>query len=400
MVARLFQSVVFCLVLAVVTLGCGESFSSAVDGPPASLDLGPGADGPRVDAPAPRDGSPPKRDAPAPRVDGPTRRDTTTPRADSAPPRVDAAPRADLGPVTPSCDPYSVRSPAPEVLIGPVGLETKLLQRIQLAQKQILVMIYQFTRYNFSNALIAAHKRGVQVKVLLDGKQGANSSVRSKLTAAGIAVKSAPTSFTHAHAKVIWIDGYEAIVMSANLITYSMGGERNYGVIDRDPYDLKQLKQLFDRDWAGTGTVDLSCSRLVVSPINARARMLAHVNRAKKTLDFAVMYLDDKTIKTAVLAQAKAGVAVRVLLANPAWITSNTARAAELKAAGVPVKYFKNYDLHAKLMISDGIPFVGSQNFSYTSIQKNREIGVFVNASTRSQIVAQFAADWKLGVAP
>ena len=55
----------------------------------------------------------------------------------------------------------------------------------------------------------------------------------------------------------------------------------------------------------------------------------------------------------------------------------------ELKAVGVSVRTFaaskKNLYIHAKVIIADeGYAFVGSQNFSYPSLEKNRELGIFL----------------------
>ena len=113
------------------------------------------------------------------------------------------------------------------------------------------------------------------------------------------------------------------------------------------------------------------------------------------------MYITEKDTFAAVLERAKAGVAVRVLLANPAWIANNADTAATLKAASIPVKYFTAYDLHAKLIISDGVAFIGSENFSYNALTSNREVGVFASETTEiAKTRKQFEADFAGGVEP
>jgi phosphatidylserine/phosphatidylglycerophosphate/cardiolipin synthase-like enzyme len=305
------------------------------------------------------------------------------------------------GGAQPVCDPYAQRDPDPEVLIGPAGLEATLLARINGAQQRIDVMMYQLYTRSFADALIAAHHRGLAVRVLLDGDQRVNANNIERFEQAAVPVRTAPEEFSHAHAKLIWIDGTEAVVMSGNLNDYTMNSERNYGVIDRDPGDLAQLAEIFERDWQGSGTVDLSCTRLIVSPQNAVARINALVDGAQRTLDLAVMYISDRNVRRAVIARHEAGIAVRVLLANPAWIDSNAETAAELAAAGVPVKYLTNVELHAKLIIADDVALVGSQNLSYTSLNRNRELGVLVSdPDPVARIAEQFATDWQAGVSP
>jgi phosphatidylserine/phosphatidylglycerophosphate/cardiolipin synthase-like enzyme len=180
-----------------------------------------------------------------------------------------------------------------------------------------------------------------------------------------------------------------------------MTSERNYGVIDHDPEDVADLEAVFAADWSEDAAdyPDLDCTRLLVAPVNARSRLLELVNSAASTLDFSVMYLSDDQVVNAVRQRAAAGVAVRVLLADPAWIGDNADTAVELAAAGIPVRFLERYELHAKLVIGDGVAFVGSENFSWTSLDRNREVGVLVTEpGPAGAAAAQFAADWAAGV--
>ena len=79
------------------------------------------------------------------------------------------------------------------------------------------------------------------------------------------------------------------------------------------------------------------------------------------------------------MAAAKRGVAVRVLLNDPAQNSGvTTPQLADLKSANVPAGYNTSFYLHAKIIIADGVAHVGSENMSTTSLTKNREVGAFV----------------------
>ncbi len=299
-----------------------------------------------------------------------------------------------------SCDPYEPRSPEPELVIGPNGFQPKILAEIDGAKSAIDLFMYQLDVQAIVDALVAAHKRGVKVRVLLDLKQAVNGAAKSKLEAGGVAVKAAPASFDNAHAKTMVVDGARALVLSGNFNGYTMQQERNYAALDLAADDVADVEAVFERDWSGAA-LDLSCTRLVVSPDNARDRLGKLVAGAKKSLDLAVMYVSDADMLKAIKARAAAGVPVRVLLADPAWIAGNSATAADLAAAGIPAKFYKKLDLHAKLVLTDAAAFVGSENLSYTSLQKNREIGVLLTEPTPlAGIRKQFEADWAAGVAP
>jgi phosphatidylserine/phosphatidylglycerophosphate/cardiolipin synthase-like enzyme len=87
------------------------------------------------------------------------------------------------------------------------NVEDLLIEAIAGAQRQILVQAYLLTSKKIGNALIAAHRRGVDVRVLVDGEQlvKAGSMTATALAAAGIAVW-IETKYQNAHNKVIVID--------------------------------------------------------------------------------------------------------------------------------------------------------------------------------------------------
>jgi phosphatidylserine/phosphatidylglycerophosphate/cardiolipin synthase-like enzyme len=287
------------------------------------------------------------------------------------------------------------------LLIGPTGLQTALLSRVNAAQSELLVMMYQLTVRSFVDAFIAAKNRGVDVRVLLDGAQTVNNDARQRLTTAGVPVKTAPARYTNNHAKVIVVDRTEAVVMSANLNGYSMSSERNYGAALQDGQDIADLVTIFEVDWADSAILDLSCTRLLVSPVNSRTRLDGLIRGARQRLDLAVMYISDSSLRDAVKARAAAGVPVRVLLADPAWIDGNQATATELAAAGIAVRFLRSWELHAKLVLSDDTAFVGSQNLSWTSLERNREVGLFVTEpAPESAAARQFEIDWSQGDPP
>jgi phosphatidylserine/phosphatidylglycerophosphate/cardiolipin synthase-like enzyme len=299
------------------------------------------------------------------------------------------------------CTPYAARAAAPELFIGPTGLQSKLLSEIGSAQDELLIMMYLLTVDEFVSAIVAAKSRGVAVRVILDRDHDGNIDARSALTAASVEWRDSPAGFMHAHTKAMIIDG-RAIIMSSNLNYSSMTSERNYGVVDRDPEDVADLRAVFEADWADDGSYpNLDCTRLLVSPVNARARVLGHINRATQSLDLSVLYAVDDTVRAALINRHNVGIDVRVLLADPREFSENYTAAEQLGNAGIEVKFLQSVDLHAKLVLSDGMPLVGSHNMSFTSLTQNREIGVVITNETAAAAArAQFAQDWAAGVTP
>src|SRR5262249_42764327 len=150
------------------------------------------------------------------------------------------------------------------------------------------------------------------------------------LTAAGAKCAWSDPSFTYMHAKTFVVDSTSAVISTGNYLASQMMKERNFAARADDPQDVATLIALFDADWAQTPP-DLSCTRLLVSPVNARQRILALIESATKTMDIESMQFSDSDVQQAVAARKAAGVTVRALLADPSWITANTGAATFLK---------------------------------------------------------------------
>ncbi|MBA3503023.1 MAG: hypothetical protein H0T65_21860 [Deltaproteobacteria bacterium] len=311
----------------------------------------------------------------------------------------DDAPPADAAPDAPGpgCWGLSPRSTPAEAFVAPMGVQNRMTALIDGAQQTLDVLMYLFTVTALADRIIAAKNRGVAVRVLLDPDHEGNANVRSKLMAANVPTRNAPGLYSFAHAKYLLIDGKAAVIMSMNFNVDAMSSERNYGMITRDPDDLTDIKAIFDMDWAGGGgeppkPADLACTRLIVSPNNAKQRIVDFIKSAKTKLDVEAMYVADDGVRAAILDAKKRGVDVRVILETS---SDNAEVKALFMANGITVKGAGSFYLHAKLLIADGVAFVGSVNFSITALTKNRELGAFVfEPGPAAVIQQQFDADW------
>lgn len=111
----------------------------------------------------------------------------------------------------------------------------------------------------------------------------------------------------------------------------------------------------------------------------------------------------DRASEDALIAAAKRGVDVELVLPtadsdDPSFQGNDVPR---LVANGVHVRYLGAPYVHAKLILADGVlAVVGSQNFSATSLDKNREVGVVIADKTAIQALAStFGRDWAVGKA-
>lgn len=313
-----------------------------------------------------------------------------------APPTSTSTPTPPAPPATPACSPAVPRTTPLEVSVLPEAGATPFVSVLQRATKTIRVMVYQMGTGPIIDTLEAKAKAGVKVQIILDvAQKDTNEKYMTRLQAAGANVIWSDAKFQFMHAKVIIVDEKEAVISTGNYAAFRMGTERNFVVRDADAADIDVLVKLFDADF-NRKEPDLTCTRLLVSPVNAKQRLIDFIATAKKEVLVESMQLGDKEVRDALAARKAAGADVRVLLADPNWIDANADAATFLATKGIPARHMKEPGVHAKAVVVDGkTAYAGSINFSWTSLTKNREVGVLVDeAANVSSMRATFEKDW------
>ena len=302
-----------------------------------------------------------------------------------------AAPDPD--PVIDACRATDPRTVPVEVFATPEAGEAPYLEALDAATDSIRVQVYLMGYGGILDRLKEKAAAGLDVRVILDqSKRSTNEKYATQLTTAGAQVIWSNTAFTFTHSKYFVVDDRVAVMSTGNYSKqYSIELERNFVAVDRDPADVADLVTLFDADWNRAAPA-IDCTRMIVSPINARQRILELIASAETTLTIESMQFADTDVREAVDARIAAGVDVRVLLADANWIDANATAATFLKDRGVTVKWIPH--LHTKAIVADGVrAYVGSENLSWTSLTKNREVGVIVvEAGSVAPIV-----DWVAG---
>ncbi len=301
------------------------------------------------------------------------------------------------------CTSRTPRTVPLEAFVGPVGLQDRITAAIDSAGSTLDVQMYLFTVKDIANHIVSARMRGVTVRVILDPDEAGNASVTGIFNTGGVQWLNASRVYSYAHAKYLLIDRTTAVVMSMNFNADAMVKERNYGFVDRDPEDVTDIQAIFDQDWQlargmTPPTANLECTRMIVSPVNSNQRIYDFINSATTTLDVEVLYITDATIRNAVAAAHDRGATVRVILSDPSSTASNAGVATFMQQHGIPVRYaVDQFYLHAKLLIADGVAFVGSENMSSTSLSQNREVGGLVLEPDQVAVIqTQFDSDWAI----
>jgi phosphatidylserine/phosphatidylglycerophosphate/cardiolipin synthase-like enzyme len=281
---------------------------------------------------------------------------------------------------------------------------------INSATSSLDMTMYELEDTTAVNDLIALEKKGVTVRVVLDNAhQSANSSAYTALTNAGVGVVWSPSTFVYTHQKTITVDATKSLVLTGNLTSQYYATGRDYGVFTDDTRDVAAIEKVFNADYAGTSITPTDGDHLLWSPTDSRSRLLTVINAATKTLDVEELEFSDSTVVNAIVARAKAGVTVRVVLETP---SSYSSQVSAIKAAGGTVVGYSDpngFYIHAKAMVADyGLSTqeveAGSMNISSNSLSNNRELGIILTGTGVAQSVATtiettFKSDYAGGTA-
>jgi phosphatidylserine/phosphatidylglycerophosphate/cardiolipin synthase-like enzyme len=183
--------------------------------------------------------------------------------------------------------------------------------------------------------------------------------------------------------------------MNQNLTKAAFTGNREYGVVTDLPQPATDAQEIFDADWARR-TDDLPNDSLIVSPDNSRARFADLIASAGGSIDFYAEVIRDTDIMDDLGAAVRRGVQVRIITNPPADDVDRTV-IADLLKMGVEVRIARSYYVHAKMLLIDGVTaVVGSQNFTPTSLDDNREVAMVIDDGLAvARCRSLFALDWQ-----
>lgn len=319
------------------------------------------------------------------------------------------------------------------------------LDPIEQARTRVFLAGYTFASERVTTALLAAHDRGVTVRVLVDGGPVGGISTRQarlldRLVAAGVEVR--VVAGPHArvryhHAKYVVADD-TATILTENWKPSGVGGasSRGWGVTlrsaraadgvaavfetdagwrDARPWSAFRAGQSFTETEPTTGqfptrhpAVDAEASEvtLLTAPGNAEAGVVSVIDDAESRVDVIQPTVRPGPLLAATRRAAERGVRVRLLLSG-AWyvVEENEALVATLnrwsERVGAPLearvadpagRYEK---VHAKGVVADDVAVVGSLNWNPTSATENREVVVAVESEPIADYYrGVFAGDW------
>jgi phosphatidylserine/phosphatidylglycerophosphate/cardiolipin synthase-like enzyme len=315
-------------------------------------------------------------------------------------------------------DPVNVNNPAN----WQGSIEGRLIEKINAAQTSIHIASFEFDLTPVADALIAAKKRGVEVRWVTDDESGLASDEEpgrgqfAMLQQAGIEVRSDDRSALM-HNKFWIFDGKILWTGSTNITQSGIFKQDNNTIVIRSPELAAIYEHEFQEMWDGQfgprspsqlaqqSTVVNGSSIQVIFTSEDHAieqAIVPALNSATKSIRFLAFSFTDFPMADAMVKRAKSGVNVAGVFEK---VGSDT-DAAELKTlfcANIPVRRDGNSAfMHNKVIVVDErFVITGSLNFSTNAEESNDENVIIIdNPDIASLYMQDFDRVWALATDP
>jgi cardiolipin synthase A/B len=282
---------------------------------------------------------------------------------------------------------------------------TWLYDQINDATSSIDMTMYELSDTTAEEDLVAAEARGVDVRVILDEREkSTNDAAYDYLTDNGVSVVWSWDEYYYTHEKSIVFDDTTADIMTLNLTSEYYSTSRDFAVVDTDANDVAAIVNVFNADYAHESVTPGAGDDLVWSPTTSETDLLDLINNAQYSLQIFSEEMDDSTVVDDLCDAAENGVTVQVVGENEDGEYDSEYN--ELYDCGVEISYYSSstgFYIHGKAILADygestAELFIGSQNFSNTSLTENRELGlIFNDTSIESSINSTFETDFANG---
>lgn len=307
------------------------------------------------------------------------------------------------------------------------SIPEKLIAYINDAQKSIHIAAFEFNLTPVAEALIQAHKRGVDVRWVTDDEYGIDADEEeghgqfAMLEKAGIEIKDDGRGALM-HNKFWIFDGKTVWTGSTNVTENCNFRNNNNVIVIKSSQVAAMYEREFDEMWDGEfgptspSTVDQQSTTIEGTPVQvlfaAEDEAISHiiplVEGAKKSIRVMAFSFTHDGLGQAVLSRAKAGMDVRGIFETRGSETEYSelsilycaARSTKLE---VSVRQDGNPGtFHHKVIVIDGeIVITGSLNFSENADDSNDENVVIVtNKDIAALYLQEFERRWNEATVP
>lgn len=287
------------------------------------------------------------------------------------------------------------------------GIDGPLVVAIDSARLTLDIAIYSIGLRSIRDAIIRAHKRGVQVRMVMES-DNMDRSAPQRLKEEGIPILGDRREGLM-HNKFVIIDGYEVWTGSANFTETGLYADNNFLLRLRSvkiaENFIKEFNEMFVDDKFGDSiaaetpnpqvSVEGTEIETYFSPDDGvQKRIVEVVNSAQESIYFMAFSFTSDPIGEAMRARARAGVTVAGVM-DDEQIKSNVGTEYDpFRQAGLDVYRDGNPgQMHHKVIIVDErIVILGSYNFSNAAEIRNDETVLIIH---NEQFAAQFVEEFR-----
>ena len=275
------------------------------------------------------------------------------------------------------------------LIVLPDDSAQPILDAIAQATKSIRIKMFVFSDPALLQAVIAAHERGVDVRVMLNparrnGKEE-NADSRKALTDAGIKVIDSSPDFDLTHEKSMVIDDAIAFVQSLNWETENLTTTRDYAILTMHKHEVEEVMECFDADWNRSRFNAGDHSHLIWCVGNGRQRLGQLIDSAQHSLWLQNERYQDPVIIEHLVRASSRGVKIHIMARPPhklkkEKLIEGVSGLRCLQDIGVKIHKLKHIKLHAKLLLADDArAIIGSINLAPGSFDSRRELAIEVD---------------------
>lgn len=292
------------------------------------------------------------------------------------------------------------------LIVLPDDSARPILDAINHASKSLRIKMFVFSDAAILQAVIAAQKRGVNVRVMLNparrSGESENEESRKLLKSAGVSVLDSNPKYDLTHEKSMVVDDETAFVMSFNWEPKDLTETRDYAVVTSAHHEVSEVMECFDADWDRKPFTPGENSHLIWCVGNGRERIGRFIDEAQHTLWVQNERYQDPAIIERLVRARERGVKVHVMARPPhklkkEKLLEGVGGLRILEDVGVKLHRLKGLKLHAKLILADNVRgIVGSINLAPGSFDSRRECAIEVrDADVVDRLHEVTHADWK-----
>jgi cardiolipin synthase len=291
------------------------------------------------------------------------------------------------------------------LIVLPDDSAKPILDAIDGATKSLRIKMFIFSDPSLLKAVIAAKKRGLKVRVMLnparrDG-ESENDKSRAELAAGGVEVIDSNPDYDVTHEKSMVVDDTTAFVKSLNWDPKNLTETRDYAIVTSHAHEVDEIIACFEADWNRKPFKGDEHSHLIWCCGNGRDRIARFIDDAKDSLFLQNERYQDPIIIERLVRAARRGVKVHVMACPPHKLKKGKLVEAVggmriMEDVGIKIHKLKHLKLHAKMLLADNSrAIVGSINLAPGSFDSRRELAIEVDDDAVIERLSKVAHhDW------